>query len=589
MAGDRNENEHPAKHHPVDLDLQPIFNIASICHQHGLDKAILSPGSRNAPLTLAFTRHPDIDCRTVSDERSAAFIGLGIARQLDRPTILCCTSGSAAYNYAPAVAEAFFQQIPLLIFTADRPPEWIDQLDGQTIRQVNIYGDHVKKSFQLPVDLDNPEAKTHTYRIINEAINHTQEFPKGPVHINVPFREPFYPGSGEKLHYKEPVKVFTTNQPQPGPVDWEALQQEWNQYQRKLIVAGQYRKSTELNADLTGIFKDQKIPVAGDILSNLHAIDEVIAHADVFIGNGRKGLNESLQPDLLITYGLSTISKNLKLLLRKYPPRAHWHIQPAGEVADTYNALTKIIRTSPEKFFRQLSAGKTDDSFESQKQENYCNIWLIEERKVRRHIPSFFSTDHWGEFELVYHALKAAPSGINLHLANSMAVRYANFIGIETQHEETEVLSNRGTSGIDGSNSTAVGASLESDRLNLLITGDMAFFYDRNAFWHNYDIKNLRILLLNNHGGGIFRMIPGPGSLPELEDFFETRQPLSAGLLAKEMGFEYLNCDKKSKLNNYLKQFFKEDGQPRILELESDSAVNKQILEEFRSSFNKTK
>ncbi|MDX1628944.1 MAG: thiamine pyrophosphate-binding protein, partial [Fulvivirga sp.] len=153
------------------MNLSPIYNIAEICHQHGLSNVMLSPGSRCAPLVLAFTRHEQMNCKTVSDERSAAFMALGIAQQSRKPSILVCTSGSASLNYAPAVAEAFYQHIPLIICTADRPPEWIDQLDGQTIRQENIYGAHVKKSYNIPVDLSHPDAQWHAYRIISEAIN----------------------------------------------------------------------------------------------------------------------------------------------------------------------------------------------------------------------------------------------------------------------------------------------------------------------------------------------------------------------------------------------------------------------------------
>ena len=177
------------------MRLQPIFNLIEICAKHGLKRAIISPGSRNAPLTMALARNPKIQCRSISDERSAAFIAIGITQQIKKPTILCCTSGSASLNYAPAVAEAFFQQIPLIILTADRPPEWIDQFDGQTIRQNGIYGEHVKNSYSIPVDLTNEAAQVHASRIMNEAINTSMEFPQGPVHINVPFREPFYPAS----------------------------------------------------------------------------------------------------------------------------------------------------------------------------------------------------------------------------------------------------------------------------------------------------------------------------------------------------------------------------------------------------------
>lgn len=154
--------------------MQPIFNIAEICARKGMRDMVLSPGSRCAPLTLAFVRHPDINTKTISDERSAAFIAIGIAQQTLLTTGLVCTSGSAAYNYAPAIAEAFYQQIPLLILTADRPPEWIDQLDGQTIKQESIYGKHVKASYSLPVDYSHPDSKWFIERTLSEAINLSQ-------------------------------------------------------------------------------------------------------------------------------------------------------------------------------------------------------------------------------------------------------------------------------------------------------------------------------------------------------------------------------------------------------------------------------
>ena len=177
--------------------MQAVYNIAEICARHGITDVVLSPGSRSAPLTLAFARHPELTVRVVPDERAAAFIGLGIAQAQRRAVALVCTSGTAGLNYAPAVAEAFFQQIPLLIFTADRPPEWIDQLEGQTIRQHNLYGAHAKGAFEFPVETSHPDAKWHSARIINEAINLAQAAPAGPVQVNVPLREQFYPQAGE--------------------------------------------------------------------------------------------------------------------------------------------------------------------------------------------------------------------------------------------------------------------------------------------------------------------------------------------------------------------------------------------------------
>ena len=188
--------------------MQAVYNIAEICAQHGITDVVLSPGSRSAPLTLAFARHPNLTVRVVPDERAAAFIALGMAQAQRRAVALVCTSGTAGLNYAPAVAEAFFQQIPLVIFTADRPPEWIDQLDGQTIRQRNLFGAHAKGAFEFPVETSHPDAKWFSARLVNEAINLAQAAPAGPVQVNVPLREPFYPKAGEEIEYDKDVKII---------------------------------------------------------------------------------------------------------------------------------------------------------------------------------------------------------------------------------------------------------------------------------------------------------------------------------------------------------------------------------------------
>jgi 2-succinyl-5-enolpyruvyl-6-hydroxy-3-cyclohexene-1-carboxylate synthase len=223
------------------MNVQAIFNIAEICARHGVIHAVLSPGSRCAPLTLAFARHPAIAVKTFSDERAAAFIGLGMAQVSKTPTVLICTSGTATLNYAPAVAEAFFQQVPLLLLTADRPPEWIDQLDGQTIRQENIYGRHIKRSFSFPADLSHPDAIWYAERIISEALLEAKAYPPGPVQVNVPLREPFYPEPETAITYSESVKVIEEVPPAfalAEPVR-QGLAKEMGAFKRILVVAGQ--------------------------------------------------------------------------------------------------------------------------------------------------------------------------------------------------------------------------------------------------------------------------------------------------------------------------------------------------------------
>lgn len=563
---------------------QPIFDIAELCARKGATQAILCPGSRCAPLTLAFARHDDITVRTFSDERSAAFIAAGIAHQTQSPSILVCTSGSAAYNFAPAVAEAFFQEIPLIVFTADRPKEWIDQLDGQTIRQTNIFGAHVKKSFSLPADYEHTDAIWFIHRVINEAVNLSQEFPKGPVHINAPFREPLYPGKEEKIIFSKNVKLIQTNSIATGISEAKSddLNNSLNGFSKVLILAGQSDFDDDLAKAVDKFSQANDAPVVGDILSNLHSRQNVIRYSDIFLGSCNDDVKHSLQPELLITFGKSIISKNTKLFLRQYKPKEHWHIQPSGASADTFQSLTEVIHCSPKEFFKTLASVQKENNFSLQKKENFKRIWEAEEHRTVHSMNAYFENSPFSEITIIKEFVSQLPPRCNLHLANSMAVRYANLIGVEAGKKGIHVYSNRGASGIDGCTSTAVGHALCNEAPNFLITGDLAFFYDRNAFWHNYPIPNLHVLLLNNHGGIIFNMIDGPGNVPELDEFFITRQKLTAQHLCNEFDFAYLHVDSSKKIKNSLKDFFIFDGKTKILEFESQQEENRVAYKNFK-------
>jgi 2-succinyl-5-enolpyruvyl-6-hydroxy-3-cyclohexene-1-carboxylate synthase len=569
---------------------QPILDIAEICSRKGITNVTLSPGSRCAPLTLAFTRHPKMQCRIFADERSAGFIGLGVAQQTGTPCILLCTSGTAAYNFSPSVAEAFFSHTPLIVFTADRPAEWIGQQDGQTIFQQNLFGNHVKQSFTLPDYYDHPDTQWQINRIINDAINLALEEPQGPVHINAPFREPLYPSGDEKTVYSENIRVI-------GPVvsgysiteEQKAIIREGlTKHHNILIVSGQNCYSGELVEVVEDCSNNHAFPILADIVGNLHPVEKMIRHSDLFLGQASDAVKKTLRPDLLITFGGPVLSKNLKIFLRKHTAVKHWHIQPHGVAADPFQSITNVFQTTPLEFFRYLNTLSSEESFENQKQRNYYKFWEIEERRFLRTMDGFFSAQEFGELELVKTIIHALPNDSHLHLANSMSVRYANFIGLEATRRNIKVYANRGTSGIDGSNSTAVGHALSSDKPNILITGDLAFFYDRNAFWHNYATQNLRVVVLNNHGGLIFGMIDGPAKLPEADEYFITRQKLTAQKLCEEFGFTYLPLDNKRKLKNLLRDFFEFDGQTKIMEFESDASLNKTIFASLKQQLKKS-
>lgn len=571
------------------MHLQPIYDIAELCARHGIHQAIVCPGSRCAPLTLAFSRHKEITCRTISDERSAAFIALGIAQQTKKPVVLVCTSGSATYNFAPAIAEASLQEIPLLVLTADRPKEWIDQWDGQTIRQNNIYGSHVKKSYELPEDYSHLDSVWYINRVTNEAIALSQEFPKGPVHINIPLREPLYPTAAEKITFTKNIRKIAVNQPKLvlSESDKKSLIKTLSSSTRVLLIAGQQDFDQDLTKSVSKFCKVNQAVLIGDVISNFHPLSNTIRYADVFLSACSEVIKKSLQPDLAITFGKSVISKNLKQFVRSYSPKQHWHIQPSGITADTFQSLTQVIHSDPQSVFESLSESSRIEKSDLQKKKGYLKHWKVEEQRTKTSSEKYFSETAFNEMSILKEIISSLPEQCNLHVANSMSVRYANLIGLTEKNSRVHVYSNRGASGIDGCTSTAVGHALSSDISNILITGDLAFFYDRNAFWHNYPISNLHVVVINNGGGIIFNLIDGPDLLEEKDQYFITDQKLSAINLATEFGFQYLKLDSNKKVKTTLNEFLKPGRKPKILEILSDQQTGKKAFIKFKEQIKK--
>jgi len=568
----------------------PIINIAAICAQLGVHRAVISPGSRNAPLTIAFARHPHIQSYSISDERAASFIALGMAQQSGKPVALICTSGSAGLNYAPAVAEAYFSQIPLLLLTADRPPDWVDQADGQTIRQRDMYGKHCKAAYELPADYTHPDSVWAIYRTVCEAIHTATAFPCGPVHINAPFREPFYPKSEHEIVFDEAIKFFSEERSlmQLSKDSWQSIVEKVSKTAKVLLIAGQHRAEKSLIAALERL----NFPLFGDIFSNMHTASNAVFRYEEGLQLTEKNLSAWQSPDLLITFGQSVISKGLKNRLRKFPPREHWHIQEAGCVPDPFQSLTRIIRMSPTLFFQTLAEKLASSSLSNvplpnpdtplfvspQTTDKKHPFWLpfppIDESASDKQFEQLWETAPLNEPAVVYQLMQALPQGTTLHLANSMPVRYAQAVGLRNT-QQVEVFCNRGTSGIDGCVSTAVGHALASpNKLHVLLVGDVAFMYDRNALWHNYALPNLRIIVLNNGGGGIFRIIDGPRGLPEIEEYFVTRQMLSARSAAENAGFAYLYTENKANFAEMLVQLLANTPQPVLLEIKTRQADN---------------
>lgn len=563
--------------------LQPIVNIAELLYQKGVIDVVVSPGSRSAPLTLAVARHPQLRVRVMADERSAGFIALGIAQQCRKPVAVICTSGSAVYNLAPAVTEAFFQQVPLLLLTADRPHEWLHQQDGQTIDQPGIFGSQVKRSYDLPADYAHPDARWFIERSINEAITLSRLYPSGPVHINVPLREPFYPTAGE-IFQPERVRIIDTliGVPTLAPDIWHQLLTVWERSERIVIAVGQLPRDPNLLRILRKISEELGIPIIGEITGNIPVNELFITHTDTFLTLLDDETGNTLRPDLLVTIGNSFLTRNLKTFFRTYTAHQHWHIQPTVDrITDSFQSLTTLIPGDPRLFLEKLFADvdyqrflQGDDDDDS---HEYLNQWLALDRRAAQHIdktlnqPDPLLTD-WSAVQVV---LERLPIESILHLANSMPVRYANLCGIhETQ--QISVSANRGVSGIDGCLSTAVGAALATDQIVTVLIGDVAFFYDRNALWSAPVPPNLRIILLNNDGGHIFRIIEGPSRQPELETYFETPHGYTARNTAEDAHLTYQVCDSLETLRSLLPDFFQPGQQAKLLEISTDKQSNQE-------------
>lgn len=568
--------------------LQPIVNLVAILSKKGVNHAVISPGSRNAPLTIALVRHPNIQTKTISDERSAAFIAMGMAQNLKQPVAICCTSGSAAYNYAPAIAEAFFQEIPLIILTADRPKEWIHQHDGQTIYQTDIFGKHVKQSFEIGADYSHEDAIWHIERTINHAINLANTFPKGPVHINIPLREPFYPLENEMISFNQPIRVIErlATEQQLSSETWTNLLQSIEKYDKVLIAGGQDKYHPALSKVLQQLQDEYYFPVLGDSIANLKL--NVISKHDLFLTIE----DDHLAPELLITFGKSFISKGFKTFLRKNRAIEHWHLSFDNHLIDTFQSLTKILPVKPVTFFSQLLEEIDFVQFKNgddeERSSEYFDEWKKKDFRANQYIEHFFAQDfhqkQLSEFYAIKHLMDSLSAGSQLHLANSMSVRYANYIGTDAD-KEIEIFANRGTSGIDGCLSTALGAALTTDKLVYLLIGDLAFFYDRNALWNRYVPDNLRIILINNHGGSIFRMIDGPSKQPELGDYFETQQSFNAEKTALEANLTYFNAKTLDEFKKASEAFLQTDGNAKLLEIETDSVYNTEVFKQFKKGF----
>jgi len=549
-------------------DKLSISRLVEIAFLKGVKDVVFSPGSRNAPLVISFVESQKFNCICIPDERVAAFYAMGMSLNTKCPTIICCTSGSAALNYAPAICEAFYQYIPLLVITADRPVEWIDQGIGQSIRQHNIYNNYIKGAFQFIQDASKNDDIWYNDRIANEAINLALASNRGPVHLNIPFREPLY---NTVDSFDNNVKLINAydHKASLSESSWRELRKIWERSERKIILLGLSHPNKLLSDCLSKLVKDSSIILLTETCSNV-AVDNGIQCIDRVISSFD---DEVLyKADLVLTIGGPVISKKIKTFFQRHKPNYHWDLR-SDKGLDTFQALTHKIDADLIYFLTGLIDIRSYNS------DTFQNQWLKRNSDVGLAHDSFLNSAEYSDLKAFDLILNNLPNQINLHLSNSAIVRYAQLFN---QKKLVNYFANRGVSGIDGSTSTALGYANSSNEDNLLITGDMSFFYDSNAFWHNYLPKNFKIILINNSGGGIFRIIPGPGSTNQLDHFFEATHNHNALKVCEMFGFQYSSVSNSLELQSVISDFFNSSFESiQLLEVFTPRHLNQKILADY--------
>jgi 2-succinyl-5-enolpyruvyl-6-hydroxy-3-cyclohexene-1-carboxylate synthase len=523
---------------------------------------IITPGSRNAPFSISLANDSFFQLHSIVDERSAAFFALGLSQQTKKPTVLICTSGTALLNYAPAIAEAYYQRIPLLVISADRPEEWIDRGEGQSIRQNNVFQNYADYSACLIAD--EKEGSVQNKEIIQDTFQYLISN-NGPVHLNVPFQEPLY----ELIDCEElPSFQFETKENAMDALkevneSLEIIQQA----ERIMVLVGQHVYE-DFSKELQQFNQLQQVIVLTETHANVNienafpCIDRLIMGLD---GNAQ----QALSPNVLITVGTNIISRKIKAILRKSKPK-HIQVGLNERKMDTFDCLELQCNLTPQDFFNSLKEIESKSEWKN-------NLLSIQENQIKQ-VEAWLPDALFSDLTVFSSLLKFIPDGMDVQMGNSSVVRY---IQLFNQNKNLTYFGNRGVAGIDGSTSTAIGAAWKTKKPTLLISGDLSFHYDSNAFWNNYLSNELKVIVINNGGGGIFRIIDGSKDTAHLEQFFETaHSSKSIKGIADLYNLNYFSAANNDELIQTLPLFFNQNN-VSVLEIFTPKEDNPKALDAF--------
>lgn len=573
----------------MDTDKRFCSILFDVMEEKGVRDVVCSPGSRNAPLLIAAAARENLRKHVVIDERSAAFMALGIAMVSRKPVALVCTSGTALLNYGPAIAEAFYQSVPLIVISADRPEQWIDQDDSQTLRQFEAFSNYVKRSYQLPaLGNDDKEMLWYANRVVNDAMIEATSRRRGPVHINVQL--------GDPLSHK-----VSRTMEKPRTIDFIGGDAIGNKEvirelaikiaaSKVLFVAGFLPPDSRLHKSAGEICALPNVVAMTETLSNLHLGHNATSIDSVLTAYSADYL-DSEAPDLVISLGGSLVSRKLKEYLRRNAGQCeHWALGWNHTTSDCFMSLTKRIEVDPARLLHQLAAVLRRQPILTTVC-GYSNTWGKMKAEAVKAKTAFVAAAPWSDlkaFDIILHKL---PQDVNLFLSNGTAVRYAQILGERMPHAS---FCNRGVSGIDGSISTAIGGAKAYKGRTVVITGDMSMAYDLNSLALPDIPSGLVIIVVDNGGGGIFRFIPNTSGLEEREQYFCAPPKLPLSHLALGYGFDFAEATDEESLVNTLDSIFLRHGasassrndessfvRPIVLRLTTDGELSASLLRNY--------
>ncbi|MCC5918233.1 MAG: 2-succinyl-5-enolpyruvyl-6-hydroxy-3-cyclohexene-1-carboxylic-acid synthase [Cryomorphaceae bacterium] len=482
--------------------VQRAYRILQILQQRGVSHLVMSPGSRNAPFMIALKKIPEISVHLQPDERSAGYTAMGIALASGKPVVACCTSGTAAANYLPSVVESYYQKVPLICLTADRPKEAVGQRNGQTIEQRNLYGIYIRYKIDLEIENDVDFITDSLKAVLNQNL-------LGPVHLNVAFKEPLY---GDDINLEKPNVTFC---PQPtNVVSREILlsaKKLIRKSRRPLLLLGQMEPDGKVQAAVETWMRAGG-QVAGEWLCNIQGSD-IIRNIDVLLGCGE------FNPDLLVSIGRDWVSKKIKGAFEGIPII---HIEEIDHAPEPFGSISIHVKSQPSSVLIALV-----EEFEAIEKVG----WKVMESNFedeRKH-----ESSSWCDLTAIQTIMRFSPAV--MHLGNSSVIRYAQLATLSNK----VIYANRGTAGIDGTLSTAIGQAIAHNSDFLCLLGDVSFFYDSNALWLAGSVRQIKIVVINNGGGHIFSVISGPEQHPEIADWQQSPTNYEIGLVAKSFGFTH--------------------------------------------------